>query len=176
MKAAGGQAVQLGIAAVPQHQALARVVDGQALGHVAESDVEMAVALHQRGIDRGLGLARAPVLGDVGVRGDEAAAGGRMDVDLQDRAVGTRALDPVGLVASRARDALADLLLDVARPVLAAFGAVAQEGGEGRAASAELLGIADELEAALIDELELELVVEDGDALIEALERGVEHQ
>ena len=117
------------------------------------------------------------LLGDVGIDRDEAGAPRqRLAADGDDAAVRADALDGVRLQAAGGLDALHHQRLDVARPVFAALGVVAHEGGKRRAAPRQLLGKLQHLEEDAVPRDQLELPVEDGDPLVDVVEPGLDQQ
>ncbi len=114
-------------------------------------------------------------LGDVRVQRDETLVGQGEALDLQQGAVGPLAAGVMRGETLRRRHALGHLGLDVARAILAAFGVVADEGLEGRARHAERVGKVEQGQEAAVAGYQAQVLVEDGDALVDVVQAGRNH-
>ena len=110
---------------------------------------------------------------DVGDGGDEAAAGHRRGLDVEDGAVGTLTLVAVGLAAAGDGEAVGDHRLGARDPVLLALDVQAQDVFERHPELDLLVGETEKLEVAPVEELPPESERRQDMVIEQALEGGI---
>ena len=127
-----------------------------------------------------LALAQRPLgaaaLGDVGVGGHKLAARDGLSPDLDDRAVGTRALEAVRLEPARQRHPLGDLRLCVAGAVLGALSVEAEEVLQRCVTVEKARRKLQQLEKPLVEGRDIEVAIDHRDALVHVLQGHLERR
>ncbi len=115
------------------------------------------------------------LFGDVGVQGDKALMRQGRAAYGQHPAVGAGALGVVGAKAARGVHALGHLCVDVARPVFAALGVVADKRLKRHAGHRQRFGKIQQAQKRPVPRHHAQLVVEHGQAGVEQIQPGLHH-